>query len=163
LEVNPDQPMLHVTLGTLYEMKQNKDLAEQHYRKALEINSDFIPAANNLAFILVNKPDADLNEALKYAQKAKEAYPESPEVMDTLGWIYYKKDLLDSAHVELSASLEKLPDNALVNYHLGMVNLKQAQKDLARQHLEKALALDNDFEGAYEARKALVELEKNGQ
>ena len=36
--------------------------------------------------------------------------------MDTLGWVYYKKGLYDSAINEFSDSLAKIPDNAIVHY-----------------------------------------------
>ena len=75
--------------------------------------------------------------------------------MDTLGWVYYKKGLYDSAISEFSDSLEKIPDNALVNYHLGMAFYKKGDNDSARAQLEKALSLNKNFDGAEEARKVL--------
>ncbi len=95
-------------LGIIFSMKKQLNLAELHYRKALEINPDFAPAANNLAYLL-SIQDKNIDEALGYARKAKERLPEEPSVMDTLGWIYYKKALYDSAIGEFKDSLEKMP------------------------------------------------------
>jgi tetratricopeptide (TPR) repeat protein len=158
LEANPKQPAVHMALGTIYEIKSDFDQAEGHYRKALEINPEFSPAANNLAYLIVDRPDGDLNEALVLAQKAKEAFPDNPGVMDTLGWVYYKKKLFESARVELLGSIEQLPDNPLVNYHLGMAFFALEQKEMARQYLGRALELDGAFAGADDARSALAEL-----
>ena len=78
--------------------------------------------------------------------------------MDTLGWIYYKKGSYLNAIAEFQDSLEIEPDNAVINYHLGLAYLENEQRDAAREYLEKALKVDQDFEGAEEARKALEEI-----
>jgi tetratricopeptide (TPR) repeat protein len=144
-------------IGTIYDMQQKSDLAAEQYRKALDINPDFAPAANNLAYILSNQKD-NLDEALALARKAKEQLPEDPRVMDTLGWIYYQKGLYDSAAVEFADSVEKLPDNPIVRYHLGLALWKTGKTEAARAELEKALSLDANFDGAEEARKVLEQL-----
>jgi tetratricopeptide (TPR) repeat protein len=146
-----------MALGMIYEMKKQPDMAITHYRKALEANPNFAPAANNLAFQLAEK-GADLNEALSLAQKAKEKFPEDPSLMDTLGWVYYKKGLYDSAIVELSDALEKLPDNPDVNYHLGMAYYKKGEVENARATLRKALEEKPNYEKADEVKALLTEL-----
>jgi tetratricopeptide (TPR) repeat protein len=90
LEKDPNQATPHMMLGTIHEMQQRYDLAENHYRQALKINPEFAAAANNLAYILADK-DKNIPEALGLAQMAKERLPDSPFVMYTLGWVYYKK------------------------------------------------------------------------
>jgi tetratricopeptide (TPR) repeat protein len=157
LEKDPKQAGSHMMLGTIYEMQKRYDLAEKHYRKTLEINSEFAPAANNLAYILAEK-NRDLDEALVFARKAKEFLPDDPNVMDTLGWIYYKKGLYGNAVAELSDALEKLSDNPIVNYHLGMALYKKGETGQARAKLERALSISADFEGAAEARETLANL-----
>ena len=144
-------------LGVLYDMKKKSDLSEQHYRKALKVNAEFAPAANNLAYLLAEK-DGDLNEAFDFARLAKEKLPNDPGVMDTLGWVYYKKGLYDSAIAELNDCIEKMNDNAMVHYHLGMVYYKVEEGAKARVALEKALALDPKFEKAEEVREVLAKL-----
>jgi tetratricopeptide (TPR) repeat protein len=157
LEKNPKQAGPHMILGTLYDMQQQFDLSENHYRQALKINPDFAPAANNLAFLLAEYGDK-LDEALALAQKAKEIMPEDPNIMDTLGWIYYKKGFYDNARSEFLDCLEKMPDNAIVRYHLGLTYYKKGNNDLARIELEKAVGLDDQFNGVKEAKRILAEL-----
>ncbi|MCJ7617490.1 MAG: tetratricopeptide repeat protein, partial [Desulfobacterales bacterium] len=59
---------------------------------------------------------------------------------------------------EFTDSLEKMPDNATVHYHLGQAYYKKGDKELARVELEKALSLDDSFDGSDEARKILGEV-----
>jgi tetratricopeptide (TPR) repeat protein len=144
-------------LGTIFDSQKQYEKSKKHYRAALEINPEFAPAANNLAFRLAEEGQ-NLDEALGYAQMAKEKLPEDPNVMDTLGWVYFKKGLYDSAISEFSDSLQKIPDNAIVNYHLGMALYKKGDADNARSQLEKALSLSQNFDGAEEAKKVLSEM-----
>ena len=89
---------------------------------------------------------------------AKEKLPEDPNVMDTLGWVYFKKGLYDNAISEFTDSLEKMPDNAIVNFHLGMAFYKKGDRDKAKSQLEKALSLNQNFDGSEEAKKVLGEM-----
>ncbi|MGB2927520.1 MAG: tetratricopeptide repeat protein, partial [Desulfobacterales bacterium] len=100
----------------------------------------------------------NIDEALGLARKAKEKLPNDPNVMDTLGLVYFKKGLFDSAIGEFANSLEQMPDNAVVQYHLGLAYYKKGDKDPARAELEKALDLNQEFEGADEARQILSTL-----
>jgi tetratricopeptide (TPR) repeat protein len=157
LDANPKQATAHMLLATIYDLQSRFDLSEEHYRAALDINPDFVAAANNLAYILADQ-DKDLNEALNFARLAKEKLPDDPNVMDTLGWVYYKKGLFDSAIGEFTDCLEKMPDHPTVIYHLGMAYYKKGDLENARAELEKALKLDKNFTGAAEAKRILAEL-----
>jgi tetratricopeptide (TPR) repeat protein len=157
LEVNSRQVGPHMLLGIVYDAQGKYDLSETHYRKALGINPEFAPAANNLAFLLAEQ-NKDIDEALKWARLAKEKLPEDPNVMDTLGWVYYRKGLLDSAVGEFKDSLEKKPDNPAVIYHLGMAYLEKEDREKAREEISRALKMSDNFIGSAEARRALAEL-----
>jgi Tfp pilus assembly protein PilF len=157
LKQNPDQPKAHMLLGMLYDMQKKADLSEQHYRAALKIDPKFVPAANNLAYLLAERGE-DLNEALELARLAKEKMPNDPGVMDTLGWVFYKRGLYDSAIAELNDCVEKMKDNATVHYHLGMAYFKAGEGLKAKTALEKAMALDPQFVKADEVREILRKL-----
>lgn len=157
LEINPNQAQPHMLLGIIYEKQKRYDLSEKHYRVALEVNPEFAAAANNLAFILADQ-NKQLDEALSLARMAKEKLPNSPYVMDTLGWVYYKKGLFGSAIGEFSDCLTRIPENPAVIYHLGMAYYKNGDAQKARVALEKALGLDENFNGAEQARQVLAGL-----
>jgi tetratricopeptide (TPR) repeat protein len=157
LDVNPKQASAHMLLATIYDLQKRFDLSEKHYRAALEVNPNFVAAANNLAYILADQ-DKDIEEAFNFARLAKEKFPNDPNVMDTLGWVYYRKGLYDNAIGEFTDCLEKMPDNPTVTYHLGMAYYKKGDLENARAELEKALQLDENFSGADEARRILAEL-----
>ena len=97
----------------------------------------------------------NIDVALNLAQKAKEQVPDDPHISDTLGWIYYKKNVPGRAVAYLKEAAEKLPNQALVRYHLGMAYHKNGNRDLAKKELAEALKIDPKFQGADEARATL--------
>lgn len=157
LEKDPNLPAPHMMLATIFEGDKEFNKAEEHYRKALEINPEYAPAANNLAYHLAKRTDK-FDEALVLARTAKKKLPNDPGVMDTLGYVYYKKGLYGNAASEFLDCLEKIPDNPVVHYHLGMTYHKKGDKALAAKQLEKALELNKTFDGSDVAQAILKEL-----
>ena len=147
----------YMTIGTIYDQQGDYKKAEEYYRKALDIKNDFGPAANNLAWIMAEKGE-NIDVALDYARTAKEQMPKNPSVMDTLGWIYYLNGSYLNAISELQDSVGLVPDNATINYHLGLAYYKNNDLDAASEYLNKALKLDPGFKGSDEARKVLKKI-----
>ena len=123
----------------------------------MQLDPEAAVAANNLAWIY-SESGENLDVALQLAQTAKRKLPETPEVNDTLGYIYYKKDLPALAIPPLQASVQKDPNNPLFHYHLGLAYKKAGNSTQARESLSRALTLKPDFSGAQEARAALESL-----
>ena len=152
----------YMTLGSIYDVERERDIAETYYRKALKIKKDFAPAANNLAWNLAEK-GANIDEALAFAQIAKENMPESAAVKDTLGWIYYLKGSYLDAIEELQDGVVLDPNNPVVHYHLGLAFYMNDQLSVAKNVLEKALQIDRDFKGAEEANTILAEIKASAK
>lgn len=116
----------------------NRNAAIVSYRAALDVDGSNLIALNNLASILVaDGPD----EALKYAQQAAEIAPDNPVVEDTLGWVYYRKEIFSIAVDYLKRAVAKAPTPRL-RFHLGMAYLKAGDKELGRKTLAEALRQD---------------------
>ena len=141
--------------GQILEQRSEHALAEQQYRRALDISPDYAPAANNLAYLLAKK-EANLEEALALAKLANAAHPRDAAVLDTLGWVYFRLAQYDHAIEEFGKSLSEAPEHAIVHYHLGLAYDRTDQKKNAIEFLEKALALDPAFPGADQARQQLA-------
>ena len=155
---NPKNLAAFVLSGILRERRGDTEKAERAYQQALALDPRFAPAANNLA-VLYSERDKDKEKALQFAQTAKEVAPDDPVISDTLGWIMYKRGVYHRALSLLTASAEKLPANAEVQYHLGMTHLKLGNKAAAKAALTQALKLSPTFPGINEARAALAQLE----
>jgi tetratricopeptide (TPR) repeat protein len=107
---------------------------------------------------------ADANEnldvALQLAKTAKSVIPNSPDVDDTLGWIYYKKGLNTLAISSFRDALAKAPANPSFHYRLGLAYLKNNDPKRASEVFTQALKLNPKFPEAADARRALDALPK---
>jgi predicted Zn-dependent protease len=97
----------------------------------------------------------DLDTALKLAQTATAQAPDQPELMDTLGWVYYKKNLPELAVPLFARCVEKEPSKGVFRYHLGLAYLKAGQTEKGRAALEQALKAGVDSTTAADARRLL--------
>ena len=147
----------HMLLGMIHESRKEYDKARARYEEALKVDSKFAPAVNNLAWILIEQ-GGNIDLALSYAQTAREQRPDDPNIADTLGWIYYKKNAYLKAVTLLKEAVEKLLDNPMVRYHYGMAQHKNGDAAGAKKSLQASLKLSQIFSGADEARKTLAEL-----
>src|SRR5262249_40158431 len=95
-------------------------------------------ALNNLAYLLAES-GGDLDEALQLAQRAQQKQPGNLNLTDTLGWIYLKKNMSDSALQIFNICVKKDPENPTFRYHLGLTLLQKGDKEKARLELQTAL------------------------
>jgi tetratricopeptide (TPR) repeat protein len=148
-------------IGIILQAQGRNDLAAKRYEDALAIDSRAAIAANNLAWIHAESGE-DLDKALTLAQTATSVVPESPEIMDTLGWVYYKKQLPDLAIPLFERSVEKAPDNVSYRYHLGLAYVQSGDTIRGRAALERALSANPDPDTAAEIRRVLAEIPATG-
>ena len=154
---DPEQPISHLLIANMYDLGGRYDKSEGHYRKVMELRPNYIPATNNLAYVLAEQ-GKDLEDALKYAKLAREKLGDNVQVLDTLGWIQTKMGNTDEAIINFQKSLEQAEGHPSILYHLGIAYLKSGDKDKARVELEKALASNQDFPEKDKVQKALSDL-----
>jgi tetratricopeptide (TPR) repeat protein len=141
-------------MAVLLQVQNRTDEARVQYQRVLAIDPRAPVAANNLAMMYADDGE-QLDMALQLAQTAKAQLPDDPRVSDTLAWVYYKKNLSESAIPLLEPLARQEPDNPTYRYHLGLVYAQAGKDILARQSLERALALKLPAVDAVEARRAL--------
>jgi tetratricopeptide (TPR) repeat protein len=144
-------------VGMIQELQNNKEEAKRWYEKALVVDAGAPVAANNLAWLTAEQ-GGNLDLALQLAQTAKARLPESHQIDDTLGWVYYKKGLNTLAIGSFQASVQRDPKNPIYHYHLGLAYAKNGDKEKARESLNQALSLNPKFDGAADAQKTLASL-----
>ena len=141
-------------LGTLEQSRGDLNKAKADYTQALQIDPRQAMAANNLAFLMLES-GGNIDVALTYAQTARQGMPDSPDAADTLAWAYYYKGTYGFARDLLEDALKTDPNNAAMQYHLGMVYSKLSDKSSAQTHLKKAIALEPNSPSAKSAQAAL--------
>jgi len=128
--------------------------AKKRYREILENDANAVVAANNLAWILADE-GKDLDEALRLAQRAIAGAPERAEIQDTLGWVYYRKELPGMAIPPFEKSASLAPDNPTYHYHLGLALAKNGDVEGARKAVDTALKLNPNLAEAKQLQATL--------
>jgi tetratricopeptide (TPR) repeat protein len=134
--------------------------AQKRYEAIVARNQRAAIASNNLAWLYAEQ-GGNLDMALQLAQAAKVQMPDSAPINDTLGWVFYKRDLPGQAIPVFEESVARDPSNPYYHYHLGLAYVKAGQAVKAQASLDRALRLDPNFEGATAARQALASLGTN--
>ena len=140
--------------GMLLEQQGKPDAAMKRYEDVLALDSRAAVAANNLAWLLADRGQ-DLDKALQLAQTAVAASPGRPEILDTLGWVYYKKGLPTLAVPLFQECAEKAPAVPEYHYHLGLALLKSGDATKGRAALQRALNAKPNAAVSAEIRRAL--------
>lgn len=135
----PENSNILTNLAMLYEEIGKSDVARKDYELAIKLDANNAYALNNLAY-LISESNGDLNEALTYAQKAKQKLPNFTEITDTLGWIYMKKNLTDSAIDNFRTLVVQAPQNPVYHYHYAMALNQKGDRDSARKECQAALS-----------------------
>ena len=143
--MSPDNPRTQLLLASAATATGDLAEAERAYRKTLEVDPDFVPALNNLAYLLaenLNRP----KEALDLAGRALERAPGEAYVRDTHAWALFRNGRYADALSRLRDVASALPQNAEVQYHLGMAHYFMGNLSEARAALETALNLSAESE-----------------
>jgi tetratricopeptide (TPR) repeat protein len=155
LAARQTKPVAALTMsGMILQNQGQLQEARKRYEQALAIDSRAPVAANNLAWLQVEAGE-NLDVALQLAQTAVSASPDTPEIRDTLGWIYYKKNLPQQAIPQFERSVAKAPENATYRYHLGLAYLQAGDTSRGRASLQRALSLGPDVTTSAEIKRAL--------
>ena len=156
-DIMPENPLVVSTLALTLDGAGRKQEARQAYEHALKLEPNNGVALNNLAFLLADN-GGDLDQALTYAQKAKQYLPNLLEISDTLGWIYLKKNLSDNAVQIFLDLVGKEPNHSTYRYHLGLALSQKGDRPRAMKELEQALKNNPPKEEAAKIRALMSKL-----
>ncbi len=148
----------YMGIAALLEAEGDTVKAMAQYEKVLEIKENYAPAANNLAWLIASDPNGDLGKALMLATAAKQAFPDVPDIADTLGWVYYQRKSYSLAIVQFEVALQGRLHSPVIAYHLALAQRGNEQKEEAVKTLEKLLASKDDFPERKKAEELLAEL-----
>ena len=135
---NPSSTEALMNRAMLLEKLGKKPDAGDLYKRVLDLDPENSMALNNLAF-LDAESGRNLDQAMTMAEKAKKRVPNNTDVSDTLGYVYYQKNLNSEALRIFKQVVEEQPQNATFRLHLAMALLKQGDKQGARDEAQKAL------------------------
>lgn len=110
--------------------------AEADLKDILADDDNNPEALNALGYMLTNH-GTDYARAEDYIRKSLKAAPDNPAVLDSLGWVEYKRGHLDAARKHLEKAYKSGPDPEIAA-HLGEVRWKLGDHKAARHIWHKA-------------------------
>jgi Zn-dependent protease with chaperone function len=99
VQLEPDNPLLQLRLGTLYYTRNQPKQALFHLQRALTLDGDNPDVLNNLAWVFATSKETPLfqpKKALVLAEQAA-AISQQPHILDTLAESYYVNGLTAKA------------------------------------------------------------------
>jgi tetratricopeptide (TPR) repeat protein len=117
----------------------------------IEINPEHADALNYIGYTYADK-GIHLDKALELIERAIQYKPNSGYIIDSLGWVYFRKGQYDRALKELKKAVELAPEDPTINEHLGDAYFKKKEYEKALTVYKKALSLKNADQERLERR-----------
>ncbi len=138
IKIDPDNIEPYFRLGVVYDKLGKKEAAIESMKTVISLDPHNANALNYVGYIYaelgINLDEAEHNikEALKYS-------PDDGYIIDSLGWVYYKKGLYKDALKLLKKAVDLVPDDPIILEHLGDIYLKMTNKSKALMFYERSL------------------------
>jgi tetratricopeptide (TPR) repeat protein len=131
LSAHPDQPELLYEAAMMAEKAGRPDAVEPHLRRLIAVRPEHAHAYNALGYSLADRNER-LDEAQQLIDKALQLAPDDPFILDSKGWVLYRRGDAQGALVVLKKAFALRPDPEIAA-HLGEVLWVLGRKDEARQ------------------------------
>ncbi|MBN2385306.1 M48 family metalloprotease [bacterium] len=136
-------------------LDQKYPAAEQHFKQALkEAPHDYVGLIMMSKCLLAQKKNG---EALRYAEEAKQAYPQEPQANHLSGMAKMDLKKFNAALADFNAYEKKLPGNPFTTFYKGFAFEGMQNRNKAIEQYKKYLDVVNSGEQAEYAYKRLVE------
>ena len=159
VQIHPQHVGAYERLGAMEALAGRAEDAEKSFRKMIALAPKSPAGYNAVAYFLADI-NRELDEALQLAQRAIEFAPKNPGVLDTLGWVHFRRGEWDQAVASLSQAEKLGPHVPTIRYHLALAHHKRGESALAARRLTAALRLNPGFPEAAEARALLESLQR---
>lgn len=145
-ELNPTNSVVYNLLALTYSARGRFKQAEAHFKKALQINSNYSEARNNLSRLYIKLKRYP--EAIQETHKAlKDLKYQAPEKSYTnLGLVYYRTNRLDLAKRYFIQAIKLNRQYCQAHNYYGKTLLKQKNFKQASRAFDRAIESCKDFD-----------------
>jgi tetratricopeptide (TPR) repeat protein len=145
LENKPGDLEAFFWLGYLYDQIDEGKKAKEIWQEGLAINSSYAPILNALAYSYA-EDGIKLDQAERMVKKALKVEPNNGAYLDSLGWVYFKKDKIDKAKEYIEKALNYAQDPEIYQ-HLGKVYIKLGKIEKGLEVYRKGLEKFPEYQG----------------
>lgn len=159
IEKFPDNVQLVFFMGTVLDRLGEKDQVVATMKKVIEMDPNHVQGLNYLAFTYAES-DQHLEDAEKLARRALDLEPNDGFILDTFGWILYKKGDVKGSIKALEAAVKKQPTESVIAEHLGDAYYKNQLVEKARQMYRRAAEAESDEAKSKAIRAKITALDR---
>jgi len=134
----PKDAVVAGRLAIAEDLTGNKKAAIEQASKSVDLSPTDPALLNNKAWFIA-EDGGNLDDALSYSQAALRKLPDNPNLLDTLAWIYTKRNQNDSAIQVLDKLVRQNPDVAAFHYHLATALYQKGNSSKAKTELAAAM------------------------
>ncbi len=156
----PKSSQAYYQLGTLQDRMNLKSEMVLSMKKVIEIEPEHSQALNYLAYTWA-ETGKDLELAETYARKAAAKEEGDAFILDTLGWVLFKKGKFSEAVMVLEKAHSMQPDVSIIAEHLGDVYIKLNMHSKARLLFLKAVEGEENTARKDEINSKLTQVESD--
>jgi tetratricopeptide (TPR) repeat protein len=156
LRESPNDPAALMRLAEIQRHDGSVDQAVRTYEKLVADNPLYTPATHQLA-LLYGQLSTDSAKAYDLVTKARQAYPDDPDIAKALGILNYRRAYYPQSLELLKEAAAKRKDDPQVLYYLGEVYHQLKQYSECKDTLLRALTLNLSPGLADDARRTLAE------
>jgi tetratricopeptide (TPR) repeat protein len=159
---------LYLYLGSMYNVAQRPDLAEQAFKHGLAAYPDFLEALYNLGYTYQTRFAQshsldDLNTAKQYYETLLAVDPRYLNALNNIGNVYYALKDFPKA-IDAYQQLSRFGPNLVEgHYNLGATYLMLGDRDKALEAFDEALKVKPDYPPALQYDRALRALPKGAK
>ncbi len=140
LERQPENAELLYDHAMAAERLDRLEVMETSLRTLIRLRPDYAHAYNALGYTFADR-GVRLDEAQGLIEKALEIAPEDPQILDSMGWVLFRRGQTDAAIEYLEKAWRRLPE-AEIGAHLGEALWHAGRLDDARRVWSRASAND---------------------
>jgi len=155
----PEHAQLHFFLGTIHDKLGDKDAVIERMKKVIEMDPNHVQGLNYLAYTY-SELNINYEEAETLVRRALEIEPKDAFVLDTYGWIQFKKGKTTEAIRTLETAHRLLPTESVIADHLGDVYQRAQMLDRAKSMYERAAEFESDERKILEIRSKITSINK---
>lgn len=153
-----DSAQAHFYLGTLYDKANEKDKMVASLRTSVDLDQSNPQVLNYLAYSLAEM-NQDLEQAEIFAKKAVKVAPKDPYILDTLGWVQFKRGNIKEALIHLHKAYSLDPEVSVFSEHLAEVYLVRNDEIKAREYFIKAYENEENLEKKNQLKERIAFIE----
>jgi tetratricopeptide (TPR) repeat protein len=140
LKYNDKNVEMIFRLGIALDKSGDRESGIGQMKKVLEIDPNNADSLNYIGYSYAEE-GINLDEAMDMIQRALTIKPDSGPIIDSLGWVYFKKGLYDKALDSLEKAFSIDSSDPTIAEHLGDVYLKKNEYQRSLEMYQKALSL----------------------